>query len=298
MQATIAARKIEVQQGQWFSHLSYVQRLQGPRKNIAQPPVTRIFSACIARYVRCTFRAGISFLGLLLLFSTASIHADDNRRVYSSRHQPWLQAVGKLRVPGQRHEQGRTKHYVEDCSATLVAKSGSKQADIIVTAWHCLEYYRDLSRPIVFSTRTGSGEPLYREARRLTDGGGMHADWAVLALAEAIPVDRVPHLTLTEDLPSIEHPVIMAGYSSDTGLGKHGTVLTFDPACAIVRMHLSWGSTNCRAYKGSSGGAVIQLRPGGNSASVIGVISRGNGEGTSLYVPAANFRSVVARYLD
>ncbi|MCX2976661.1 trypsin-like serine peptidase [Candidatus Marimicrobium litorale] len=262
-----------------------------------QPSFTLTFAACVARQIRRKFRAKVSFLCLLLLSSTTLIHADDNRQVYSSRHQPWLQAVGKLRVPGQRYEQGRTKHYVEDCSATLVARRGRTQADIIVTAWHCLEYYRDLSRPIVFSTRTGSGEPLYREARRLVDGGGMHADWAVLALAKAIPVDRVPHLTVTQDLPNKEHPVIMAGYSRDSGLGKHGTVLTFDPACAIVREHLSWGSTNCRAYKGSSGGAVIQLRPGG-SASMVGVISQGNGEGTSLYVPAANFRSSVARYLD
>ena len=262
-----------------------------------QPLSTRTFAACAAHRGACKIRVSMSVLCLALLSSTSPIHADDNRQVYSSRHQPWLQAVGKLRVPGQRHEQGRTKHYVEDCSATLVASSGSKQADIIVTAWHCLEYYRDLSRPIIFSTRTGSGEPLYREARRLGDGGGMHADWAALALAKAIPVDQVPHLTVIEDQPNKDHPVLMAGYSRDTGLGKHGTVLTFDPACAIVRQHLSWGLTNCSAYKGSSGGAVIQLRPGG-SASVIGVISQGDGEGTSTYVPAANFRSEITRYLD
>ena len=262
-----------------------------------QPSFTLTPSDCATRQIPCKLLARISFLGLLLLSSTASIHADDSRQVYSSRNQPWLQAVGKLRVPGQRHEQGRTKHYVEECSATLVARSGSKQSNIIVTAWHCLEYYRDLSRPIIFSTRTGSGELLHEEARRLADGGGMHADWAVLGLARAIPADRVPHLTVAQEPPNKEHTVIMAGYSRDTGLGKHGTVLTFDPACAIVREHLSWGSTNCRAYKGASGGAVIQLRTGG-SASVVGVISQGNGAGTSLYVPAASFRSSVARYLD
>ena len=40
----------------------------------------------------------------------------------------------------------------------LVAANGGGRADTIVTAWHCLELYRDLSRPITFTL------PLTREA--------------------------------------------------------------------------------------------------------------------------------------
>ena len=33
----------------------------------------------------------------------------------------------------------------------LVGRPGTARADILVTAWHCLEFYHDLSRPILFS---------------------------------------------------------------------------------------------------------------------------------------------------
>ena len=81
-------------------------------------------------------------------------------------------AVGKLQVPGQRYRNGHSSHYLEDCSATLVSNATQHNANTIITAWHCLELYNDLSKPILFTARATSGEPLEREAFRLADGGG------------------------------------------------------------------------------------------------------------------------------
>lgn len=220
----------------------------------------------------------------------------DGREVFTGNSKPWLQAIGKLRVPGQRHRDGHTSHYVEDCSATLLALPGRPDADIIVTAWHCLELYGDLSRAITFTARSTSGELLERHARRLEDGGGMAADWAILRLQTGIPRPQVAALQPHPTNADPGRPVTMAGYSRDTGIGDGGRVLSFHPDCAITGSGPGLGETDCTAFKGASGGAVIQLSRQGEPL-VCGVISQGNGNGRSTYVPLETFRKSLARYL-
>jgi hypothetical protein len=241
-------------------------------------------------------RAG---LGLLLLSFSLAIPpaiAGDTRSVFTGEAMPWLSAVGKLSVPGQRHRDGRAAHYIEDCSATLVALPGSARADTVISAWHCLELYGDLSRPIVFTASTPSGEIIMREARLLADGGGMHADWAILRLAQPVSRQLIPALNPHPGMADPAQPVTMAGYSRDEGLGKRGEVMTFDPGCAITGQSAAQGETNCIAFKGASGGAVVQVSPEGE-ARVCGVVSRGNGSGYSTYVPVKSFNGALRRYL-
>ncbi len=223
--------------------------------------------------------------------------ATDARQVLSGKSHGWLRAVGKLEVPGQRYRDGRQSHYVEACSGTLVARPGRSEADIVITAWHCLEWYGDLSRPITFTVFTVSGEPLQREAYRLQDGGGMHADWAILRLQQAVPREQAPSLPIHERAANPELPVTMAGFSGDDGIGDSGDTLTFDPQCAITAQDTALGDTNCTAFKGASGGAVIQLSATGE-ARVCGVISQGNSEGRSTFVPVSSFRTALHYYLD
>ena len=97
--------------------------------------------------------------GLALGFWAVAAVAADERLVFSGKTFPWLQAVGKLQVPGQRYKDGHSSHYLEDCSATLVSLPGRLEADIIVTAWHCLELYQDLSKPISLHRRNRLWEP-------------------------------------------------------------------------------------------------------------------------------------------
>ena len=56
----------------------------------------------------------------------------DPRQVFSAESSPWLRAVGKLQVPGQRYRNGHSSHYLEDCSATLVSSAAQLRFSIVV----------------------------------------------------------------------------------------------------------------------------------------------------------------------
>jgi hypothetical protein len=235
---------------------------------------------------------------VVLLLSPLQVAAqmEDTRQVFSGDAMPWLRAVGRLQVPGQRHRDGHTSHYLEDCSATLVASPGRAEADTLLTAWHCLESYGDLSRPIVFTARTASGDRLEREARPLADGGSLHADWAILRLQRPVPARELPYLHPHPESLEPGRPVTMAGYSRDEALGQRGQVLTFDPDCAITDRRPGRADTDCMAFKGASGGAVVQVT-GSGKPFLCGVISQGDGAGHSTYAPIQDFRGVLNRYL-
>jgi hypothetical protein len=238
--------------------------------------------------------------GLLLLALCVGAGAGnaigDPRQAYSDLSPAWLGAVGQLSVPGSRIRDGRRAHQLEDCSATLVGRRATPWADTIVTAWHCLEFYNDLSRPITFTLLPGRRGELTREAYRLGDGGGMDADWAILRLYQPVAAKEVMALPVGAGGADRARPVIMAGYSRDEGLGHGGRRLTYDPACRIKAQTPARGDTDCRAHKGASGGAVIQLSPEGEP-QFTGVISAGDGESTSIFVPVTHFRATLRQHL-
>jgi hypothetical protein len=216
----------------------------------------------------------------------------DERRVYDGQGPAWLAAIGRLEVPGSRYNDGRREHFTEDCSATLVQRPGQRQANTLLTAWHCLEKYTDLSKPIRFVLADGVAPPLAREAYVLGDGGSIGADWALLRLYRPIPADRVRALGIDTDGVDSSREIVMAGFSRDPGLGAGGTRLTYDPACRVTKTGTTASTTDCVAHKGASGGAVIQVDEQGRPA-VHGVISEGDGVGVSTFVPASAFRRAV-----
>ena len=167
----------------------------------------------------------------------------------------------------------------------------------MVTAWHCLENYRDLSRPISFSARGNAGELLSRQAYRLADGGGMQGDWAILRLYRPIDRDKLTALAVHPQQADPSQLITMAGYSRDDGLGQNGEQLTYDASCRITAQAQEGNDSDCLAYKGASGGAVIQMSASGQPLYA-GVISRGNSAGVSIYVPVTRFRSVLRRHLE
>ncbi|MEP4146408.1 MAG: trypsin-like peptidase domain-containing protein [Halioglobus sp.] len=230
------------------------------------------------------------------LMLTANSQAEQ-RQAYDSQSPGWLQAVGKLDVPGVQYRDGYGRHQRESCSGSLVAPRNSSRADTVVTAWHCLEYYRDLSKPITFTLTPGTGKILIREAYRVADGGGMYADWAVLKLYDPVPTGDIPALELHPKRADMQRPVTMAGYSGDGGLGAKGAVLTYHAGCNITLQKSSQSESDCSAYKGASGGAVIQLSTEGH-AQLSGVISQGNSESVSIYVPISGFRTPLNQHLN
>ena len=222
---------------------------------------------------------------------------DDSREVYGGASPHWLQAVGKLQVPGSKIVAGRRTHHREDCSATLVAKRGSTEANTIVTAWHCLEFYADLSRPITFTLFPGSHKSIEIEAHRLADGGGIHSDWALLRLRRAIAASEATAMSFHPERADPALPITMAGYSRDAGKGDKGNALTFDANCTITAQATLSSDSDCMAYKGASGGAVMQFSKQG-APLLSGVISRGDSSAISIYVPVTGFRSSITRFLQ
>lgn len=231
-------------------------------------------------------------LTLLLLATAAGATEDDPRRRYSQASPDWLRAVGQLTVPGIRLEKGYARHHTERCSATLVAAPGASHATVIISAWHCLEFYRDLSQRILFTLLPASAEPRVVEAVRYADGGSMAADWAVLRLRQPVALTEVPALQLHPQQADPALPVVMAGYSRDAGTGAHGALLSYDPACWITAADRRSGDSDCRAFKGASGGAVVQVTTAGIPL-LSGVISEGNSVDYSRYVPVSVFRQAL-----
>ncbi|MCB1680264.1 MAG: trypsin-like serine protease [Halioglobus sp.] len=237
---------------------------------------------------------GLLLLGLLLCTGDS---AADSREIYSDASPTWLRAVGKLQVPGSRYRDGRRRHYTEDCSATLVARKNAVRSATIVTAWHCLEYYNDLSRSITFTALPGTAHSIRTDAVVVAHGGGMHADWAILRLRDPIPAGAIRGLELPATDADRARTVTMAGYSRDSGKGDNGGALTYDGRCLVTAYREDGATSNCAAYRGASGGAVVRVSARGD-ALLAGVISRGDSRGTSVYVPVAQFRRAVTLLLE
>lgn len=218
----------------------------------------------------------------------------DSTEFFRPASPTWLGAVGKLHVPGVRYEGGHQLNHRENCSATLVASPGQANeavANTIITAWHCLEFYNDLSKTITFTLFYGTANSFSTEAYRLADGGGLGADWAVMRLIDTVPTSRVSALAIHPDRADRQRPIIMAGYS----INSPDQRLSYDPHCSITFPYSPGKETsesNCKALKGASGGAVVQLSSEGEPL-LAGVISQGNSQDRSLFVPVDTFRSAI-----
>lgn len=233
----------------------------------------------------------VSALTITLVFSR-TVTADPRLIGQQAQSPPWTWAIGKLSVSGQKREGKHKRFHTENCSATLVKQPGKANVKLIVSAWHCFEYYNDLTYPIVFHLTTKQGKKLSKKARLLSSGGDMQGDWAILELLKPIAAEQVRALSLQpESIDSKD--VSLAGYSRDHGLGQGGKHLSYHPNCQILARQGSVWQSNCIAHKGASGGAVIQIT--GGTAYLAGVVSAGNGEGLSYFIPASVFRNEFKR---
>ena len=212
----------------------------------------------------------------VLCHPAALCAASAEREVFDANSPQVLRAVGKLSVPGYDHVDGRRRFREENCSASLVAPS------TILTAWHCLEHYTDLSRDPQFSLLHGSGTVTVA-ATRLADGGGMEADWALLRLAR--PIRSVGPLPVGSAAMPDGARVLLAGYARDRGLGEGGERLTWQAGCRLTDHKPGRVGTDCVTYKGASGGPVLL------DGRVVGVISAGDGQQRTYFAPSTRFVS-------
>ncbi len=238
-----------------------------------------MYTAARARFRSGHLRPAIAvfLLNLSMLANATTLYAASaEREVFDADSPQLLRAVGKLSVPGYDQVDGRRRFREENCSASLVAPS------TILTAWHCLEHYTDLSRDPQFSLLHGS-DAVTVAATRLADGGSMEADWALLRLAR--PIRSVGPLPVDSVDMAAGVRVLLAGYARDQGLGEGGERLTWQAGCRLTEQKPGRVGTDCVTYKGASGGPVLL------DGRVVGVISAGDSEQRTYFAPSTRFIS-------
>lgn len=203
-----------------------------------------------------------------------------------------LRAVGRLDIPGSRVEDGLRRHYREHCSGTLLAAPDAVAAALVLTAWHCLDYYTDLSRTIRFGLQAADGALHWLPARVIADGGSMAADWALLRLQRPLPLERFVAARVSARAPRAGDAFTMAGFPAATRTPGSRRRLRYHAGCRSTGHAGADLLTNCLARKGASGGAVF------SGDRLVGVVSRGDGAGRSIFVPTARFRGRLRSLLD
>ncbi len=248
---------------------------------------TKAVSNVVSTYAICFF----------LIATTSSFDTfSDSENSELSGPPSWTESLGSLIVPSTRLEQGEQLSFKQSCSASLITKNGSPAAKYILTAWHCLENYSDISRPIIFKIKDRDGKVISRIAYRLSNGGGMHADWAILKLDEGIKQSRVKpieHLVLDA---SIGASVFIAGFTEYKNSFKGHHYLSFS-RCKVTEIFRNVRLTDCKALKGNSGGPVM-LQVEHDNYGLVGVISEGNETNISSFVPIEIFYNEVQKLIE
>lgn len=183
--------------------------------------------------------------------------------------------IGRLLVPAVRYRNGYPRHYDEQCSATLVSDAPRRDSRLLISAWHCVEDYRDLSRDLIFV----SADARRHRAGIVASGGSMDNDWVLLRLREPLP----------GPLPLAGPDSGKAGALVLAGLPKSAvrdSSLVLRTACAVTGYDGTDLRSDCVLTRGASGGAAVDVT---GTPRYLGVISRGDGASQSIFVPVARF---------
>jgi hypothetical protein len=74
--------------------------------------------------------------------------AEFPRQRFDATAPKWMANVANIEGPAIKYEQGRARHYIEYCSGTLLKSAKTSQPRFMISAWHCVEHYQDLSRDL------------------------------------------------------------------------------------------------------------------------------------------------------
>ena len=235
----------------------------------------------------------ISLFILLALYSIETYSNNLNDKLTSLP--PWTESVGRLTIPSTKFEEGEQHSFRETCSASLIGKKGATSSNFILTAWHCFENYFDISQPISFEIKDLQGNIISRVAYRQSSGGGMHADWAILKLDKEVKRSKVKPLEYLILDTSIGDSVSIAGYAKYKKSSENQYDLNYSE-CTVTEIVIDVRLTDCKAVKGNSGGAVA-LKIDENNFGLVGIISEGNEENISSFVPIGIFHREVQKYV-
>lgn len=220
-------------------------------------------------------KQGLCFWLLTLL--ACQLNAAEQRKRFDVKTPLWMQNIAALEVPSLRFEDGRARHYIEYCSGTLLHDVETSQPRYILSAWHCVEHYHDLSQALrVRFPHLGDGNAVYK-ARLMDSGGRIDRDWALLELSASIPEQQLSGLPLIASDP--EKPATAAGFALALEQGKNR--LSFDDTCQ-TQDSISW--EHCVTSKGASGGPLVQTLDG--TTGIVGVISQGDSQTLTISFPS------------
>lgn len=204
---------------------------------------------------------------------------ESSRQRFDAKAPEWMKNVAKIEVPAIKFEQGRARHYTEYCSGTLLASSETSSARFVISAWHCVEHYQDLSRSIhvQFPHSLVTRQSGYT-ARLIDSGGGISRDWALLELTEGPSTTQLRGISVVKT--DTNKPATAAGFALNLPNGRQR--LSYDNSCQ-ANGEAEWRL--CTTSKGSSGGPIVQIHD--SKPSLVGVISQGDSQGFTISYPSA-----------
>ena len=184
-----------------------------------------------------------------------------------------MRNIAVIDVPSEKRESGQNRHYTERCSGTLLQSVEPKGPKLLMTAWHCIEHYADLSKTIGVRFPHAADKARSYSARVYRSGTSISSDWALLKLTAPVGDPKLTGLPLAA--PWENEKATALGFAGALEQGR--STLSFDPRCVWSTSNL-WAS--CQSSKGSSGGPLVQVRS--NQAYLVGVISQGDSEKLTL----------------
>lgn len=173
----------------------------------------------------------------------------------------------RIVVPTSRITESHRAHHREQCSASVV----QAKPLMLLTAWHCFDGYDDLTRP----PRVRIGQ-VWHSGRLIASGGSMRADWALIRVdqappIEAIPVDRTKRLSPGDAIWVLGFPAADGGEIRQSRWAY---------PCVVSGVLKHWLSSTCQGEQGVSGGPALVWRAG--KWRIAGVVSAKNDEGILL----------------
>lgn len=193
---------------------------------------------------------------------------NDPREVFkgksSSSDQHWMQAVGKMSLPNFEDPSKK-----KSCSASLVAERSQDDANVIVTAAHCLKHWMKGTQSnqdgsITFTTLEGSEVSRSFKASDIIYQNYSDNDVAVIKLNQPIKKDVIKPLIVANQkvghiLSANESAkMVNAAYFNDITIGDRGKNLTHQECKMAGRtFNKNYLSTTCISYGGGSGSPLV-----------------------------------------